>query len=477
VLTRARQRAPVLTRARAQPWTLLAAALLLVAAVVLGGGQGRARAAPVDFGPENEQWQGTSTLWETARALGFGVEVRTRLEWNALEPNEILFFLYPTRPIPYEKLVRFLQAGGRVIIADDFGQSAPVLERLGVRRVPVQGHAVARLFAENPNLPLATPGVTHPLNTGIPELVTNHPSAFDTELPAIYRFEPRGGAVVVAATLKRGRVVLLSDPSILINRMLEFPGNAAFARRLLGYLGRGGEDRYVVLVQGFEEAGTPKAAVSVTGPPPKGISAILAHANELLRTFNEYLLDRIWIMPLATLLAGLLLAVAVWIIPLMRPRYDASWTRPGEGPPRARYERDLRPYLEGRGRKLNYIYPAAVLRDVLDVDLEEALGVAAPLLTMDEHALRKLARKRGGAEAEADCARLVQLCRRVPAREQVSPYTLTPRFGQRDLERLRRVGTRLRQRLRPDDPGAGRSGGPGASAGPDPSNPEPPSRG
>ncbi len=404
-------------------------------------------ASPSDYGPMNSDWQGTSKLWDLARSLGYDVDVRSKLEWNDLKPNEVLFILYPTTELPRKKLITFLRGGGRLILADDFGTSDALLNQLGVTRIPVQGHRIARLHAENPNLPIATPGISHPLNSGIGELVTNHPAAFETKLPAIYRFEPRGGAVVVAATLGKGRVVLLSDPSILINRMLQFPGNAAFAKRLLEYLARAGEDRFVVLIQDFEEQGAPKADVKVTAPPPDGITAVLVDANNLLSEFNEYLIDRVWIMPVATLLAGLLLALAVWVMPMVRPLYDASWTRPGQGPPPARYERDLAPYLNGGRRKLNYAYPAAVLRDVIDNELEEKLGVAAPLLTMDEHALADQVQARGGRKARAACERLIQLARRVPARDQVTPYTLTPRYGLRDLERLRQTGAELLDNL------------------------------
>jgi Domain of unknown function (DUF4350) len=422
-------------------------ALVVVGQLLVTPGDARADAA--DYSPHNSEWQGTSHLFRLATERGFSIETRSSLDWKKLDKNNILFFLYPTAPIPAEKLVAYLRGGGRVILADDFGSTQELLEQLGVRRVPVNGARLSRLHAENPALPIATPRTPHPLNNSIPELVTNHPAAFDTQLPAIFGFEPSGGALVVAATLGRGRIVLISDPSVFINRMLKFPGNEAFARRLLGYLGRPGEDSYVVFTQHFTETGSPKPTVRVTAPPPPGLSAILADTNTLLAEFNEYMLDRVWIMPIATLLAGLLLALAVWVIPMMRPRYDASWTRPGEGPPPARYARDLEPYLNGSPRKMNFAYPAAVFRDVLDVDLEEALGVAAPLTTMDEPALRRMVEKRAGVEAERLCNQLIGLTRRIPHREMVTPHTLTPRYSFRELKRLRNCGQSLLEALRP----------------------------
>lgn len=407
-----------------------------------------ARADAADYSPHNLEWQGTSKLFQMASERGFAVEARSKLDWKKLGKRHILVFLYPTAEIPTKKLITYLRGGGRVILADDFGSTAPLLEQLGVRRIPVNGARLSRLHAENPALPIATPQTPHPLNNGIPELVTNHPAAFDTQLPAIYGFEPAGGSLVVAATLGRGRIVLVSDPSIFINRMLKFPGNEAFTRRLLGYLGRPGEDTYLVYSQHFTETGSPKPSVTVTAPPPPGLSAILADANKLLAEFNEYMLDRVWIMPIATLLAGLLLALGVWVIPMMRPLYDASWTRPGEGPPPARYSRDLEPYLSSSPRKMNFAYPAAVFRDVMDVDLEEALGIAAPLTTMDEPALCRMVQKRAGVEAERLCLQLIGLTRRIPQREMVTPYTLTPRYSFRELKRLQENGQQLMEALR-----------------------------
>ncbi len=430
---------------RAPLWFIL----VIVGQLLMATGDARADAA--DYSPHNFEWQGTSRLFELAAERGFSIETRSNLDWKKIEKRHILLFLYPTAPIPSEKLVAYLRGGGRVILADDFGSTAELLEKLGVRRVPVNGARLSRLHAENPALPIATPLTPHPLNNGIPELVTNHPAAFDTQLPAIFGFEPAGGALVVAATLGRGRIVLISDPSVFINRMLKFPGNEAFTRRLLGYLGRPGEDSYVVFTQHFTETGSPKPTVKVRVPPPPGLSAILADANTLLAEFNEYMLDRVWIMPIATLFAGLLLALAVWVIPMMRPRYDASWTRPGEGPPPARYARDLEPYMSGSPRKMNFAYPAAVFRDVMDVDLEQTLGVAAPLATMDEPALRRMVQKRAGAEAERLCTLLIGLTRRIPHREMVTPFTLTPRYSFRELKRLQDCGRLLLEALRPSD--------------------------
>jgi hypothetical protein len=416
---------------------------VLVAPLALPG---LVRAGPADYSPENPDWQGLSKLFRIGAEQGLPLEMRPVLDWSTLRRTDVLLVLYPTAEVSETKLLAFLRAGGRVILADDFGASGPLLERLGVRRVPVRGETVARLHADNPALPIATPGPPHPLNEGIGELVTNHPAAFVTSLPAIFQLAPQDGAVVVAATLGKGRIVLVSDPSLFINRMLAFGGNEAFARRLLDYLGRKGEDRFVVVAQGFEERGTPRPGVTVRTPPDDPVSQILGDTNDLLNEFNDYVLETLWILPLATLLAGVLLALAVWILPMNRPTYDARWTRPGEGPPPSRFERDLTPYLEA-GARPNFILPAAVLRDVIDSDLGRVLGIPAPLVGLDEPALARLVEVRAGREGSATLETLLRQVRHLPGREQVSPDTLTPRWSFTELRRLAATGDQLVRQL------------------------------
>ena len=118
---------------------------------------GDARADAADYSPHSIDWQGTSQLFRLAMDRGFSIEARSHLDWKKLKKHHILFILYPTTKIPQDKLVAYLRGGGRVVLADDFGTTAELLEQLGVRRVPVNGARLSRLHAENPALPIATP--------------------------------------------------------------------------------------------------------------------------------------------------------------------------------------------------------------------------------------------------------------------------------------------------------------------------------
>src|SRR5579883_1976714 len=74
-----------------------------------------------DYQVGHQGWNGLSELAALAGGLGCPVEARGALEWDALGGRDVLFFVYPeTAPAP-EALLGFLAAGGRMVLADDFG--------------------------------------------------------------------------------------------------------------------------------------------------------------------------------------------------------------------------------------------------------------------------------------------------------------------------------------------------------------------
>src|SRR5438045_7824942 len=79
------------------------------------------------------------------------------------------------------------------------------------------------------------------------------------------------GAVVVAGEQGTGRFIVVSDPSILINRMLEFPGNVALAVNMLRWLDRDGRAKRVVLLRGdVPMYGEPRAFIDDANMTPFG---------------------------------------------------------------------------------------------------------------------------------------------------------------------------------------------------------------
>src|SRR5690606_28722133 len=127
------------------------------------------------------------------------------------------------------KLSTFIQAGGHAVIADDFGESRDALAALGLLRAEVVTPRATRYQDGRAWAPIALPKGSHPVARDIDEVVTNHPAALKQLEGATNVIGFEDAAVVVAGERGTGRYVALSDPSIFINRMLQFPGNVQLA--------------------------------------------------------------------------------------------------------------------------------------------------------------------------------------------------------------------------------------------------------
>jgi hypothetical protein len=219
---------------------------LRLLAVVLSLAPG-AYAAAFDF--SETSWEGTSGLLELAReTLGTErVKVAGVLDYSQLSPNDGLVLLRPLSEPSYEQLSRFMAAGGRVAVLDDFGAGAALLARFQIHRVNAAIDPLETLRG-NPNLAIARPALQpgavptrHPVVANVDRLVTNHPSVFTHQelTPILLLPSARGAQEALAITGvigERGRLLAMGDPSSFINLMLRYPGNRAFARGLVKYL-------------------------------------------------------------------------------------------------------------------------------------------------------------------------------------------------------------------------------------------------
>lgn len=252
---------------------------LCVIAAFLGLAQ-RAHAGP--FEVRDTGWEGCSELFELARAeLGDGrVAVLSELDWKAIKPEDALLILHPARAVSGDRLRNFLRGGGRVAIVDDFGAGSRILGRFGIERVPTPSRPVATL-RHNADLAIAEPvrdgasgrgeGV-HPTVENVERLVTNHPTGLRHPkmgpVLKIRGIDEPDVALALAGELDNaplGKLFAMGDPSALINQMLRYPGNRAFATGLIHYLaadfgGEGrekgsGRGRLLVLANDFTETG------------------------------------------------------------------------------------------------------------------------------------------------------------------------------------------------------------------------------
>lgn len=228
----------------ARHWTLM----LCMTAVAFISSR-TASAAP--FEGSDSSWQGATELVELAqKRLGKErVEVVDAIDYSALKPADGVIILRPEVELDYEQLSAFLRAGGRVAVLDDFGTGGALLERFHIHRIPAPRRP-AEMLRHNPELAIAVPAVQqvagfeqgrHPVVANVRKLITNHPTALThpnltpvLEIPAIG--EPDATLAVTGIIVNRGRLFAMGDPSVVINQMLRYPGNRAFAEGLVEYL-------------------------------------------------------------------------------------------------------------------------------------------------------------------------------------------------------------------------------------------------
>src|SRR5512133_1071513 len=86
-------------------------------------------------------------------------------------------------------------------------------------------------------------GARHPLVVDVDRIMLNHPSGLiNPGLTTLLEIRAKAGNSVpiavtgVVGTSPQGRLLFMSDPSALINLMIRYPGNLAFARALVRFL-------------------------------------------------------------------------------------------------------------------------------------------------------------------------------------------------------------------------------------------------
>jgi len=197
-----------------------------------------AAASPFDL--DGHDWEGCSDFVRLAHEeLGDPRVVPTAsLDLGALRPEDSVIALHPEKALDAGSLARFMRAGGRVVLLDDYGTGDGLLEHFGLERLPIPRHPEETLRG-NPSLALAEPAGAHPVVTEVTRIVTNHATGLrHPELSPVLKIRGHDEPdvlVAVAGAVGRGRLLAVGDPSIVMNSMLRYPGNKAFARALVRY--------------------------------------------------------------------------------------------------------------------------------------------------------------------------------------------------------------------------------------------------
>ncbi|MEM3070946.1 MAG: DUF4350 domain-containing protein [Candidatus Bathyarchaeia archaeon] len=206
-----------------------------------------------DFSPNNPFWNGLKRAYESLNMST--IEDLRRIEAYSTPDGArslALLLLGPSTPFNPDEVrpvERFLSSGGLLILADDFGTGNQLLSALGIgfklngsllldplfkvksRRLPEIIH-IAGVEVEGVALNYATviSGEGYrslASSSSFSFLDLNNNQEWDPD-------EPKGPFPVAAeAGYGAGRIIVVSDPSFMINCMFDMEGNAEFAAHLL----------------------------------------------------------------------------------------------------------------------------------------------------------------------------------------------------------------------------------------------------
>lgn len=421
-------------------WTLGLLALTMLAGIAWSGPARAADGDGSDYDPRGAAWNGMASFVGLAEGMGFSVTPVSSLEWSDLSSEDILILIYPLQRVDPGRLGAFVQAGGNVVIADDFGEGKDAMQGLGLLRAEALTPRASKYYDGRTWAPIATARGDHPLATDVGEVVTNHPAALTRieGAAAVVAFDE--GAVVVAGERGSGRFVAISDPSIFINKMLMFRGNIQLATNLLRYLDRGGRAKHVVLLRGdVPMYGEPRPYIDDARAGELGRS--IADLNFWLSERRAWLLTPGAMKALAVGLAAALLLLALLALPVRRgPRIDGAWLRFGRPGRRDEPHAVVVSAEQGGGASLIL---ACVLRDQIQRLLADAVGKPEPLYTLPETQLLGEVSRARGQDAGAALARVYHRLRELPSRGQAAAPWSTAHLARREFDTLYRDAAEL----------------------------------
>jgi len=221
-----------MTRAR---WAWCAVLVLSMLAAPTEAG-----AAPFD--PTGHDWEGYGD-WMAFFPSGQDIDGSNTIDFAALRAEDTIILVHPEQRLDAESFASFLSAGGLLIVLDDFGSAVDLLARYDIRRIALPANP-AEVLRGNPELAIAEPVGGHELVRGVERVVTNHATGLEqTALTPLLVVRGRDGTnatLSLVGVAGRGRLIVVADPSALMNSMLVYPGNARLARNLAAFASRPG---------------------------------------------------------------------------------------------------------------------------------------------------------------------------------------------------------------------------------------------
>lgn len=211
------------------------------------------------FGAYNPAWDGSSSLRTQADSVGLDSQIVRNTSRLDSIPSEgsVMVILSPDRPYTSTEAAnvsQFVENGGTLLIAEDFGpHTNSLLSSLGAStRIDGRTLRDENNNYNSPALPVADNVSNHSLVANVSQLTLNHGTVVEPNgAPVLVNSSSFGyldanangeldenetlGRYPVASVeeIDNGRVIVVSDPSIFINAMMDRPGNRAFTRAVL----------------------------------------------------------------------------------------------------------------------------------------------------------------------------------------------------------------------------------------------------
>ncbi len=204
-------------------------------------------------------------------------------QWNEIDPDRtVIVVLGAVSGLPIDPGL-FLQRGGSVLVACDRTEPA-VLRRCGIRFFE-NGFVAGRRgdgFQGWRDCPVVSNlDHDHPVTAGLNELITNRPAILTfaagrrsqrlqilARFPTLRDIGPDRPLMVAGEDESGGRLLALSDPSLLTNQMLLYGDNARLAWQALTWLRAAERDQLLLFVDGTvtQPAGLDQTQIQL--PPP-----------------------------------------------------------------------------------------------------------------------------------------------------------------------------------------------------------------
>lgn len=260
-----------------------------------------------DFSIYNSGWNGCSRLarrtYESGKLIPnlrldtgeeLGVVQSDLASYDLLPESSALVILGPEITFDDEDIAyihRFLEQGGKLLLGDDFGSGNSLLRGLEQTDSLFQPYPVLDLsFDKNPQFGVAYDIKGHEITRGVAHLLLNKPAAIrpgegadalvyssraswlDENLDGQMDLtEPRGPfPLLTVESYGNGTLILLSDPSILINSMLDQRNNDILARNLFSFLVRGRTS--ILFSESHQDISTAYSLIYYLSYPPGAIS-------------------------------------------------------------------------------------------------------------------------------------------------------------------------------------------------------------